>query len=302
MEGCMRKVSEDLEFDCFGDGFGSRGVIASHTGAGPFVLTLSLPTDAIKWQVGDIGVSSAAANSGSLDTGSFTVAAVDTDAGTLTVTANASWAGGSNDTHFIFYAADKISGSYSVAQKVNGLKIWIPLTAPVGVDIGGVDRSVDPNKLAGTRVDCRGMDIKQAVNVLVTQICLNRAANPRAIFMNPLTYAAYEDSLQNQAVYVKTQGTGEAAGVYYDGIKHMGPKGPLTVYAAPGCDTDRFYACDMSTWILRAPKNKAIKMAGRAGKDGLIDGYNGDYVQIRMKYLANLSCSFPGANGVGRLA
>jgi hypothetical protein len=58
----------------------------------------------------------------------------------------------------------------------------------------------------------------------------------------------------------------------------------------------------MTSWILRAPQNKAIRMAGRAGKDGLIDGYNGDYVQIRMKYAANLSCSFPGANGVGRLA
>ena len=302
MEGCMRKVSEDLEFDLFGDGFGSRGVIASHTGSGPFVLTLSNTADTIKWQVGDIGVSSAAANSGSLDTGSFTVTAIDTDAGTLTVTTANSWAGGSNDTHFIFFAADKISGSYSVAQKVYGLKLWIPLTAPSGTDSTGIDRSVDPNKRAGVRFDCRGMDPKQAVNALITQICINRSARPDAVFMNPVNYAAYEDSLQNQVVYVKNAGTGEAATTYYDGIRHIGPKGPVTIYAAPGCDTDRFYACTMSSWILRAPQNKAIRMAGRAGKDGLIDGYNGDYVQIRMKYSANLSCSFPGANGVGRLA
>jgi hypothetical protein len=301
MEGCMRKVSEDLEFDCFGDGFGTRGIIASHTGAGPFVLTIGT-VDAIKWNVGDVGVSSAAANSAALDTGSFLVTAIDTDAGTLTVSTANAWAGGSNDTHFIFFAADKISGAYATAQKVYGLKLWIPLAAPTGLDSTGVDRSVDPNKLAGVRFDCRGMDPKQAVNALVTQICINRSARPDAILMNPVNFAAYEDSLQNQAVYVKTRGTGEAATAYYEGIKHMGPKGPVTVYSAPGCDSDRFYACTMSTWILRAPQNKAIRMAGRAGKDGLIDGYNGDYVQIRMKYAANLSCSFPGANGVGRLA
>lgn len=302
MEGCMRKVSEDLEFDCFGDGFGTRGVIASHTGAGPFVLTIGT-VDAIKWNIGDIGVSSVAANSGSLDTGSFSVTAIDTDAGTLTVATTNAWAGGSNDTHFIFFAADKIAGSLSVAQKVYGLKLWIPLTAPgAGVDSTGIDRSADPNKLAGVRFDCRGMDPKQAVNALVTQICINRSARPDAIFFNPVNYAAYEDSLQNQVQYVRTAGSGGAAMTYFDGIKHMGPKGPLTVYSAPGCDADRFYACTMDSWALRAPQNKAIRMAGRAGKDGLIDGYNGDYVQIRMKYSANLSCSFPGANGVGRLA
>jgi len=301
MEGCMRKVSEDLEFDCFGDGFGSRGVIASHTGSGPFVLTIG-SVDAIKWNVGDVGVSSVANNSSSLDTGSFTVTAIDTDAGTLTVSTANSWAGGSNDTHVIFFAADKISGSYATAQKVYGLKLWIPLTAPSGTDSTGIDRSVDPNKLAGVRFDCRGMDPKQAVNALITQICINRSARPDAVFFNPVNYAAYEDSLQNQVQYVRNAGTGEAAGVYFEGIKHMGPKGPVTIYSAPGCDADRFYACTMSSWILRAPQNKAIRMAGRAGKDGLIDGYNGDYVQIRMKYAANLSCSFPGANGVGRLA
>jgi hypothetical protein len=304
MEGCMRKVSEDLEFDCFGDGFGTRGVIASHTGAAsPFTLTLSQASDTIKWNVGDIGVSSVANNSAALDTGSFLVTAIDTDAGTMTVTTANAWAGAANDAHFIFFAADKIAGSYATAQKVYGLKLWIPVTAPApGIDSTGVDRSVDPNKLAGVRFDCRGLDPKQAVNALVTQICVNRSARPDAIFFNPVNYAAYEDSLQNQAVYVKTRGTGEAATAYYEGIKHMGPKGPVTVYSAPGCDTDRFYACTMSSWILRAPQNKAIRMAGRAGKDGLIDGYNGDYVQIRMKYAANLSCSFPGANGVGRLA
>lgn len=302
MEGCMRKVSEDLEFDCFGDGFGVRGTIASHTGSGPFVLQLSQLADAIKWQVGDLGVSAVAANSGSNDTGSFLVTAIDTDLGQLTVSTTNSWAGGSNDTHVIFFAADKIAGSLTVAQKLFGLKLWIPLVAPTTLDSTGVDRSVDPNKLAGVRFDCRGMDPKQAVNALVTQVCINRSARPDAVFFNPVNYAAYEDSLQNQVTYVKTPGSGEAATTYYSGIQHMGPKGPISIYSAPGCDVDRFYACTMSSWILRAPQNKAIRMAGRAGKDGLIDGYNGDYVQVRMKYSANLSCSFPGANGVGRLA
>jgi hypothetical protein len=58
----------------------------------------------------------------------------------------------------------------------------------------------------------------------------------------------------------------------------------------------------MRTWFLRSPRNKPIKMAGRAGKDQLIDLATADGVQLRWKYLANLSCSFPGANGVAQLA
>jgi hypothetical protein len=301
-EGCMRKVSEDLEYDMFGDGFGSRGVIGSHTGGGPFVLTLSQRTDTIKWQVGDVGVSCATVNGGSLDTGSFTVTAVDTDAGTITVTANGGWAGGSNDTHFLFYTADKISGSLTTALKVLGLKLWIPITAPSGSDATGIDRSVDPNKLAGVRIDARNLDPKQAVNALLTRISINRQADPRVLMCNPEFYQAYEDSLQNQAVYVRNSGTGEAAVAYYEGIRHIGPKGPCTLYAAPGCDSDRFYALDMRTWFLRSPRNKPIKMAGRAGKDQLIDLATADGVQLRWKYLANLSCSFPGANGVAQIA
>lgn len=303
MEGCMRKVSEDLEFDLFGDGFGSRGVILSHTGgASPFVLTLSQQWDTIKWNVGDVGVSCSTVNGGALDTGSFTVTAVDTDAGTLTVTTTNAWAGTANDAHFIFFTADKIAGSLTTPLKVLGLKFWIPLVATSGIDATGVDRGVDVNKLQGTRIDCRGMDPKQAVNALLTSICINRSANPKAVLASPFFYQAYEDSLQNQAVYDKQAGSGDAASTYFDGIRHMGPKGPVTIYSAPGCDADRFYAVDWTSMILRAPKNKAVKMAGRAGKDGLIDVGTADAVQIRMKYLANLSLSFPGANGVGRLA
>jgi hypothetical protein len=299
-EGCMRKVSEDLEYDMFGDGFGTRGSIGSNSGGGPYVLTLAQRTDTIKWQVADVGVSAVANNSASLDTGSFTVTVVDTDAGTITVTANGGWT--PTNTHVIFYTADKKAGVLTTALKVLGLKLWIPLTAPSGVDSTGIDRSVDPNKLAGVRIDARNADPKQAVNALLTRISINKQADPRVLMCNPEFYQAYEDSLQNQAVYVRGQGTGEAAVAYYEGIRHIGPKGPCTLYAAPGCDADRFYALDMRTWFLRSPRNKPIKMAGRAGKDQLIDLATADGVQLRWKYLANLSCSFPGANGVAQLA
>jgi hypothetical protein len=227
LEGCLRKCSEDLEHDLFGDGYGTRGTIGSHTGAGPFVLTLSQATDTLNWQVGDIGVSSAANNSGSLDTGSFTVTAVDTDAGTLTVTANGGWAGGSNDTHVIFVTMDKISGSYATALKVLGLKAWLPLAAPTGGDnFGGVDRSVDPNKLAGVRVDARGMNVLQAINLLATKIGLNRSAKPNVVMVNPLTYALLQDELQNSVRYDKSEGkTPGGASVFFDGIKIEGPAG-----------------------------------------------------------------------------
>ncbi|HEY6875555.1 MAG TPA: hypothetical protein VI384_04275 [Candidatus Dormibacteraeota bacterium] len=299
-EGCMRKVSEDLEFDMFGDGFGTRGTIASNSGGGPFVLTLAQQMDTIKWQVADIGVSAVANNSASLDTGSFTVTAIDTDAGTLTVTANGGWTPTNN--HVIFFTADKKAGSLTTALKVLGLKFWIPFTAPSGVDATGIDRSVDPNKLAGVRIDQTGADPKQAINALLTRICINRSARPDAVFVNPTFYQAYEDSLQNQAVYVRNGGTGEAAVTYFEGIRHIGPRGPVTVYSAPGEDPTLIHACDMSTWLLRSPRNKPIKMAGRAGKDQLIDLATADGIQLRWKYLANLSCSFPGANGVAKVA
>jgi hypothetical protein len=302
LEGCLRKCSEDLEHDLFGDGYGTRGTISSNSGGGPYVLTLGQATDTLNWQVGDIGVSSAANNSGALDAGSFNVTAVDTDAGTLTVSANGGWS--PTNTHVIFATADKINGSYATALKVLGLKSWIPLTAPTGGDnFGGVDRSVDPNKLAGVRVDARGMNPFQAINLVATKVGLNKSAKPNVVMASPLFYATLQDQLQNSVRYDRSEGkTPSGASVFFDGIKIEGPRGPMMVHSAPGCDADRFYVLSMGTWTLRSPKNTPVKMAGRAGKDGLIDVYNADQIQIRQKYLANLSCSFPGANGVGQLA
>ncbi len=298
MEGAMRGVSDDLERDLFGDGFGTLGYIVSNTGT--YILTIGASgtvanaQPAINFYVNQVLVSAVANNSSSLDTGTALVTAVDRDAGTVTVTAVGGWT--PTNTHALFNQADKPASA--TPQKIAGLAAWLPLTAPTSAAFFGVDRSVDPQLLGGVRIDGRSQGtLVTVINTAAQRLGTIANAKPDLVVMSYTNFGLLLALLDTKARYVDVQG--KDIDVLYRGVEIMGPKGPMTVHPAAYCPDDRLYVLTSNTWTLYSPGNEPIKTANR---NKFVDVYNADSVELRFRYLCYFGCSAPGFNAVVQLA
>ena len=299
MEGAMRGVSDDLERDLFGDGFGTLGYIVSNTGT--YVLTIGASgtvanaQPAINFYVNQVLVSAVANNSSSLDTGTALVTAVDRDAGTVTVTAVGGWT--PTNTHALFNQADKPASA--TPQKITGLAAWLPLPRRrPRRRCFGVDRSVDPQLLGGVRIDGRSQGtLVTVINTAAQRLGTIANAKPDLVVMSYTNFGLLLALLDTKARYVDVQG--KDIDVLYRGVEIMGPKGPLTVHPAAYCPDDRLYVLTSSTWTLYSPGNEPIKTANR---NKFVDVYNADSVELRFRYLCYFGCSAPGFNAVVQLA
>jgi hypothetical protein len=296
IDDCRKRVAMDAERSLAGDGYGTMGIIKSNTGTTPnYVLTLTSIADAGRINVGDTMVSSVANNSSTLDAGSFVVAAIDKDLGTVNATAAGGWT--PTNTHYFFNTNDKISGSYASAIVPFGFDAYLPLVNRT-TTLAGVDRSTDPQSLSGVFVSASGKSIRSAVNNGLGRVMNNADAGIDTLFCGSSTYMRLETELGDAKRYVDTVDFEVNA----KKMQFEGPWGPITVMSSYAIKEDRLYLLTRDTWILwNAMKGDMVGFASRAGKDGLIDSYNSAGVNVRQMSDFNVTCSFPGANVVCQL-
>ena len=296
----MRALATRIERHLAGDGFGTLFKIKSHTGgSSPYVLTVTRPSDLAAVYVNQKLVSSAAVNSGSLDTGTATVTNIDRDAGTVTVSTVDAWDGTSNDNHFMFSKYDKKAGSLTKPICGLGLDFWIPLTAPSSdeTSIVGMDRRTDVQSFAGARIDGRGKNLYQTIIQMLSRLSINGAAMPDRVAVNSVTgWADLNNSAPPNALTKEPNGGEFEYG--FDVVSFQGPTGKVKVFPCWSIREDRIYVLTRSTWKLHKPKKQLIFTDSRAGRNGLIDSPTASAVQFRKKAIYALTCSFPGANGV----
>jgi hypothetical protein len=293
-----KSCARDLEKAAAGDGFGTITTISATTGSGPYTLTANQVSDTIPINLNDTYVTSAANNSASLDTGSIQVTAVDRDAGTFTVTASGGWT--PTVGHFVFNTLDKIAGSLTTPYKIFGLNAWIPsaftgTTRNAVPALGGVTRTADPQNLAGVWGLGSARAIRASVNSIIAKIMPKADANPDALWMSPNTLMALKNELNNQFRYVDMTDDVEvnAEAIQFDTVN-----GKAKAMESFGIPDNLIYVLTRDTWKLRSPVGmELVQAATNNGKD-FVDSYNSVQAQIRQMSLCNLSCSFPGANGV----
>lgn len=166
-------VNQNIARGSFGSSTGRRGVRGSVSSA---VLTLSPIEDALNFAIGD-KVVAAQTDGGTLrDSGDFvTLIGVNTATGELTADANWSNIASMADGDSLYRKGD-INLSYK------GLGTSCPATAPSGGDAvygAGVDRSVNPEMLAGIRLSFTGAS-PETVLIRAMAYCKRRPGNPFA--------------------------------------------------------------------------------------------------------------------------
>lgn len=283
-----------LNFRLFRTSGGSAGQMAN-TNFATTVLTLTDPSDAWAYVKNDTVNLSATDGTGSLKTGSLTIASVQRSAGTITFTANISTGvptAAQND--FLFLAGD-----YGAAA--SGFKDWIPDAQPTNTLYYGQDRSIEPEMLGGLRVDASqsGAPVHEVLIDMMAKAD-QFGANLDVIIMHPLSTADLTKQLEGKWVIIKAQD--------YDGDAEIGYKGwnvslngrDVTIVTDRVCPQKHCYGLQIDTWTLFSAGTAPMFLQKRTGSI-LKVSENADAIEARIGEYWNLSNKGPGWNVVGIL-
>lgn len=282
---------------------GQSGAIGTVSAAAPLATSfvLSNANDVTSFELGMPIVASATATgankvcTGSVTIGTATgvvyVAAVDRDTGTITVVANAvnltggtAWAAG--DT--IFAAGDNANGSGS-GNKTTGLADWIPATTPGATPFFGVDRSLDPTRRGGLRLDASARTPEEMLAAIFNRQC-REGGRPTHMFMNNADFLNVQIALQAKVQMEYVSDTT----LLFDSITARSPKGLVRLFADQDCPAGRSWSLDMSTWKFYsaggAPFLQDID-GNILSREASADRHEGRYC-----YYGQLGCEAPGFN------
>jgi len=311
MDGGFRNITNNIAFELFGDGTGTRGISTSSSTqngvvAGGTVLPLSNAQQIVAFEVGMLLVASSSAG-GAPSSDTVFITAVDRANGIIYGTASASslsgnWAIGSGSAYLSISGDLPAGGASSTSSylALSGLGAWIPVSTPASNDsFWGVNRSADPTRLAGLRYNAQSFTIEEGMtNALAF---LNReGGKPDLCIMDFASYAALVNTLGAKVQYVQVNH--DEVEVAFEGITFQSAYGRVTVLADRSCPPQTAYLLTMSTWKLRSlGKVPHILTYGMEGLEGLRVG-NADALEIRIGYYGNLICSAPGWNCVVQLS
>lgn len=289
IRGSLYAITRSLSWSLYGNGGGAIG--RTNTAAfGVNTIQLTEPADVVHFEVGQVITASATdGTTGTIKPGSVTLTAIDRDAGTLT-TGPGFWNAGiptiaQND--YLFVKGD-------FGRKVRGLPAWIPATAPVAGDsFFGVDRSVDPSRLGGLRLNGGGAPIEEVLQAAMSKVYLNGATISH-IFMNPIDMNLLTTALGSKTVYVKDVSKDEPS-IGYRGVHIVGEIGDVKVFADTDCPKGIAFGLKLDTWKLHS-LGECPGFLEEEGSMRILRESNSDAYEFRMGYYAQVGCEAPGYN------
>lgn len=286
IDSAFQSFAADLALKMFGNGGGSRGVISSHTAT---TITLTNESDIINFQIGQkLQASATDGTTGAVVAGTATISKIDRDGLVLTINAfPGAWA----DAMYLF-----TNGDFGLA--LIGLGGWIPDAAPTaGDNFFGVDRSVDPVRLAGQRYINTAGDPKEVVLDKALARGFRFAKRFDAAYLNPLDMSDITVALANRIREPRPGGDGKQM-LGYNKVTLTGAgQGHIDIMADPWCPRGKMYLLTKKTWALKtqgkAPKFLDLDNAGRILRQADADAY-----ETRIGTRGNLICRDPEANMV----
>lgn len=286
IDGAIQAATRSLAVAMFRDGSGTIGQVANTTFT-TTTLTLSNPDEITNFEVGmkvqlsSAGTSATLRNSGA----AMEVQAVDRSSGILTFSAAI------NSVITAAATSDYINVEGDIESKVTGLDGWLPSSSPSATAFFGVDRSVDPTRLAGVRYDGSALPIEEALIEGIVRVSREGGSVSHA-FLNFDKYSDLEKALGSKVQYVDLRANAEIA---FRGIMINGPKGPVRVVPDQNClpavcfplqlDMWKLYSLGDAPMILDSDGNKMLREA------------SSDAVEVRVGYYAQVGSRAPGWSG-----
>lgn len=291
-DGVYEQVADNFATYMFGAGGGSLGVRAS---ASTNVITLTNPQDTLNFEPGMTVVASA--NDGTdashtLRIGSTTVASVEREAGTVTLTSAAGITSFANSDH-LFRQGDFWGDS--TVSIFKGIQAYVTATgAPAA--LYGMTRTSDPQRLAGCRVpsaDYSGKNIEERIRLLGAYMT-GRYKTPGAThgFLHPEDWQNLESALQSRGVRPVEDSSTKFGFMKIDVV--MGGK-LVPIYPDRYAPKGTFFGLRMQNFKFHSP-GKLIQTVNGDGLTMLRKSTSNDY-EFRLKSYPIFSCNAPGYQG-----
>jgi hypothetical protein len=287
VDGMLDELGRSAALSLYRTKYGVLGRRASLAGD---IVTLETAADARNFYVGMHVEAMTDEVATALRVGSTTVAGVDRNAGTVTLTSAAAIAAFANNDYLI----QKGDADTGVGNKFSGLAEWLPLSAPGATTFFGVNRSVDTVRLGGERLDNTAGSIYENALTICERIAINGGAGSDvALFLNHENYSNLCKELSAKVMYM---GGGKTADVGFEGVKFHTSLGVVQAIPDAFCPANRAYVLKKSTWRLyhlegfpHIVQDDGLMALRQASSDG---------VEIRMRYWAQPVCLAPAYNGV----
>lgn len=297
IDNAFYTAARSIGISLFQAGGGARGRISSSTTLASPTIVLTDVNQIVNFEKGMVlNLASTDGTSGSKRTGSLTVTGVDRVAGTITCSGNISTgvaAAAAND--YIFQAGD----FEAVRSLPTGIAGWIPKTAPTsGDNFFGLDRSVDPVRLAGVRYTKNAGGPIEETLIQAAAFLAREGGKPDCVAMNPMDYANLVQALGSKVVYERL-GSSEDPDFGFKTVQLIGPKGPISIVPEYNVQTGDAWMLTLPTWsfetLLDGPR-----ILNLDGNDLRADATTDSYI-LRIGYYGNFICEAPGWNAYVQL-
>lgn len=271
---------------------GGWGAVARIGSISTNTITLLDQTTAVLFHVGQRVVFSASESANTLrNTGAtttLTITGVNRSSGILTFSANVSTVTGTAANDYIFFVGDRQDSATPARLVITGLEGWCPQTAPTtGDNFWGVDRSVDVERLAGSRVDLRGTPAEEAVQQAATIVNIN-GGKIDTYFVPPSFFLRLTQSMGSKVEFDRVK-IDERIG--YRTVVVTGPTNDIRIVPDAACPADRmfgvwlddleFFSCGETIRLIDDDGNSMLRMA------------NGDVYEARFSCDGNLAVQNP---------
>jgi hypothetical protein len=289
-DALIKQLGNSAGHALYRSGTGSVAQILSGSTITGTTLSLANGKDAKFFGVGDQIQFSATDGGALLDSGDFaTITAVNADATSaqLTFAAALTSIAGLTDTSFLIKRGDS-------NEKIKGLAAWLPLTAPTaGDNFYGADRSVRPDRTAGSRLDQPTYPVEDSILELADVLKEKGASGTLKAFISPRQFTKMVKRLNAKVQYDDAGGTAKYS---FANVEIYTAAGVVRVYADPDCPDNRGYLLNMDTWRMKhlgemphIVVDDGIRALRRSGSDS---------IEVRVRQYYQPVCYAPGENGV----
>jgi hypothetical protein len=273
----------------YGNGDATLGQIASgHTTA---TVTLAVGTNMNYFELNmTVKAVSTTGLSPTVRSGKAKVIGIDRRARTLTFSAALDDAGlipnvGASD--YLVRAGDQAVGG--VATAITGLDAYIAGGASPGT-LFGLNRNVDPVRLAGQAIDYSGWAMEDAVVDASAQVGFQGIGYPELLVANNIDVANMKKSMGAKIVYNRPGGSeGKHS---FSTLTIEGEAGPITILADPWCPRNKAFLIKKEALSLFSLK--AAPHLAKLDDINFLRLSDADAYEVRFAFYGNIKCKNPG--------
>ena len=282
-------LSRELVRQCYGNTAGARGVVSSISTTD---IVLSDPMDGIWFKEGMILQLADASTPTTARTGTVTIASVAMSSTSCTIACTANVTAGISAAA----ATDIIYRYGDISACIDGLRGWIPVTAPGGVSYYGVTRTAEP-ELIGHRYTSTATNVMDALLDGLSEFGFLGADDIDYGLMNYKRFM--ELAKEAESTVTRTEVKTKETGFGWKALSISGPKGEVKLLPSWAQDYDHVDFITSDTWKLHTLGGSA-PMVIKDPLDGKyihrVSGY--DRYKIEQGWYANMGCESPKDNGL----